>query len=239
MEMCEALSTAIRGQRRLGRLAVIAELKRRRFEGVDLLRGRSAAAIAETYRSAGATALSVVTSAWFGGSLRLLAEVAAANTGLPILRKDLIRTERDVAASRRAGASAVLFVLPLLGLERLAALLQAARAESIEPFVEVSCREEIEQVRAIYPGTIAINNSDIKTNETQGAGIDRSLELIDRSDPRIWISASRIAGPADVGRLATAGFDGILIGTHLLLAADLSQACAEIVTAARSASPSA
>jgi indole-3-glycerol phosphate synthase len=230
--MSEALSDAIRNQRRQGRLAVIAELKRRRFEGVDLFRGRTAADIARVYQSAGAAALSVVTSAWFGGSLRLLAEVAAANLGLPILRKDLIRTPRDVAASRRAGASAVLLVLPLLGLDRLAAMLQAASEESIEPFVEVSCRSEIEEIREIYSGPIAINNADIKTNETQGADVSRSLGLIEREDPRLWISASGIASPEDVRALAAGGFDGILIGTHLLLADDLRRTTERIVEAA-------
>ncbi|MEX0679050.1 MAG: hypothetical protein WD063_18395 [Pirellulales bacterium] len=231
--MSTSLSRAIRERNNQGSLAVIAELKGRRSEGVDLIRGRSAAEIARVYQSAGAAALSVVTSRWFGGSLRLLEEVAAAGVGLPILRKDLIASERAIEKTKRAGASAVLLILPLLGLKRLAAMLQAAREASLEPFVEVATRDEIEQVRHIYDGVIAINNSDIKTGEVQGEGVDRSLNLIDRADPRLWISASRIAGPDDVRMLAAAGFNGILIGTHLLLADDLARQTQRIVAAAR------
>lgn len=232
--MCEALSEALRWRRELGSLGLIAEIKRRRFGGVDLLRGRAPAEIGRAYREAGAAALSVVTSAVFGGSLRLLAEVSAADLGLPILRKDLIRDERDIAASKRAGASAVLLVVSLLGLERIPDLVQAARAQSIEPFVEVATRAEIDALRPLYDGLIATNNSDIRTNEVEGEGVSRSIGLIQRQDPRVWVSASRIAGPEDVAALAAAGFDGALVGTHLLLAEDAYQATCRMVAAARS-----
>ncbi len=230
--MYEALSHAIRERKKRGGLAVIAELKRRRPEGTDLFRGRSAAEIARVYQSAGATALSVVTSGLFGGSMRILGEVAAANLGLPILRKDLIRTERDIEASRRMGASAVLLALPLLGMPRLVDLLQAAQDRSVEPFVEVANRREIDEVRDVHDGIIAINNANLETLEREGDGISRSIALIERKDPRLWVSASRIGGPEDVRALVAAGFDGILIGTHLLLAEDLRVETGRIVAAA-------
>ena len=233
MEMSEALSRAIRASKKRGGLGVIAELKRRRFGGVDLLRERLAAEVARAYYSAGVTALSVVTSPWFGGSMRMLEEVSAANLGLPILRKDLIRTEKAIMASKRSGASAVLLVLPLLGLDRLVAMLQAARDESVEPFVEVATRREIEELREFYDGVIAINNADIKTNETEGEDISRSVALIEREDPRLWVSASRISSPEEVRMLAGAGFDAILIGTHLLQADDILLETNRIVAAAR------
>jgi indole-3-glycerol phosphate synthase len=229
--MCESLSQAIRAQQRQGKLGVIAELKRRRPGGPDLLRGRDCAEIASVYQSAGATALSVVTSPWFGGSIAMLEEVSAANLGLPVLRKDLIQTEQAVRESKRAGASAVLLVLPLLGLERLAAMREAARGEGLEAFVEVATRDEIEAIRSMHDGVIAINNADIRTNEQEGEDVGRSIALIDRSDPRLWVSASRISGPEDVRKLAHAGFDAILIGTRLLLADDLASETGRIVAA--------
>ena len=153
------------------------------------------AEIAAVYRSCRAhTALSVVTSPWFGGNLRMLDEVAAADLGLPILRKDLISTERAVEASKRAGASAILLVLPLLGRDRLRAMLEVARELDVEPFVEVATREEIFELREVYPGVVAINNADIKTNEVEGDDISRSTSLIDRQDARLWARASRIHG---------------------------------------------
>jgi indole-3-glycerol phosphate synthase len=231
--MREALTFAIRARTAQGSLAVIAEIKARRHGGIDLLRGRDAVQIARAYQLAGAAALSVVTSPWFGGRMAMLEELAAADLGLPILRKDMISTEKAIQASKRAGASAVLLVLPLLGIDRLAAMLAAARGEIIEPFVEVATRQEIEQVREIHDGIVAINNADIKTNEVEGADISRSMRLIDRRDHRPWVSASRIGSPAEVALLAAAGFDGVLVGTHLLLADDLRAETERFVAAAR------
>lgn len=236
--MSDAISQAVRAKRREGSLGVIAEVKRRGADGSDLLRGRSCAQIAAVYRNCGAAAISVVTSYVFGGSMKMLNEVAAANLGLPILRKDLIRTQRDIEASKRVGASAVLFVVQLLGLDQLSPLLAAARKLDVEPFVEVSTKSEIDAVRKIHDGIIAINNADIRSNEREGEGISRSVTLIDRDDARVWISASRIHGPQDVTALAAAGFDGILIGTQLLQADDLTLESRRIVAAADSQSAS-
>jgi indole-3-glycerol phosphate synthase len=159
--MLERLTTAIR--KRSGALGVIAELKPRRHEGVDLFRGRTPSEIAGIYHAAGVDALSVVTSSWFGGSLQLLEEVVAVDTGLPILRKDLIRDKSDIQASRRAGASAVLLAMPLLGLRRIVELARAAWDEELEPLVEVATSDEIKMLRDAYGGIVAINNSDIRT----------------------------------------------------------------------------
>ena len=267
--MCDTLSTAIRREGKQRHLAVIAEVKQQRYRGTDLLRGRPAAEIARVYRDAGATALSVVTSPWFGGTMQLLESVASADCSLPILRKDLIRNEKGIRETRNAGATAVLLALPLLGLKRLVDLVDTARAHSLEPFIEVSSAEEVAQLLDTYDGIIAINNSDIKTNETSGEGIERSIALFTAAQQRppspatapaesqasaghpgpsgtrqpnlavrakrLWISASRISGVEDVRRLAQAGLDGILIGTHLLESQDLNEATCGIVAAARSA----
>ena len=144
--MSDALSAAIRRQIRDGGLAVIAELKQRRYEGVELLGRRSARKIASSYQAAGAAAISVVTSRLFGGSMRLLEEAASADTGLPLLRKDLICCDRDVRESKQAGASAVLLVLSLMDLSRIVDLAQSVREQNMEPFVEVSTPDEIEQL---------------------------------------------------------------------------------------------
>jgi indole-3-glycerol phosphate synthase len=230
--MCDALSRALTDRNRRGRLGLIAEIKQRRSDGPDLLRERSAADIASTYATAGAAALSVVTSPLFGGSLSLLEQVAAADLGPPILRKDLVRTEAAIDESKRAGASAVLLVASLLGPARLAAMIDAARAAGIEPFVEVATRQEIERLPPSYDGIVAINNADVKTGERHWAGVARSLELIRRDEPRLWVSASRIAGADEVRRLAAAGFAGVLIGTSLLAADDLAAAVAAVLAAA-------
>lgn len=224
-----AVSSAVLERRDAGYLAVLAEIKTRRHDGLDLLRDRDVGDIAASYARAGATAISVVTGKWFGGSMELLDTIAKRDLGLPILRKDFIRNVKALRESKERGASAVLLTRQILDANRFADLVAAARELGVEPFVEVATAEELADVTSGYDGLIAINNADIASREATGEGIDRSLEMrVDEGD-RIWVSASRIDGPEDVVRLASAGFDGVLVGTHLMLADDPESATVALV----------
>lgn len=223
------ISSAIRERRDAGYLAVLAEIKARRHDGLDLLRGRDVGDIAASYARGGASAISVVTGKWFGGSIELLDAVANRDLGLPILRKDFIRNVKALRESKERGASAVLLTRQILDANRFADLVVAARELGVEPFVEVATAEELADVISGYDGLIAINNADIATREATGEGIDRSLEMRVDDGDRIWVSASKVDDPADVVRLAAAGFDGVLVGTHLMLADDPESATAALV----------
>ena len=65
-----AIARAVLRQRAAGQLAVIAEIKVRRHDGLDLLRDRQPETIASAYAHGGAAAISVVTGRWFGGSIQ-------------------------------------------------------------------------------------------------------------------------------------------------------------------------
>lgn len=225
------VSSAIDARRQDGQLAVLAEVKLRRHDGLDLLRNRRVGDIAVSYARGGASAISVVTGKWFGGSIELLDAIAEREIGLPILRKDFIRNEKALRESKDRGASAVLLTRQILDADRFADLVAAALDLGVEPFVEVATADELADVTSNYDGLIAINNADIATREATGTGIDRSLQMqIDGGD-RIWVSASKVEDPDDVSKLAAAGFDGVLVGTHLMLADDPEQATADLVRA--------
>ena len=53
----------------------------------------------------------------------------------------------------------------------------------------------------------------------------------DSSSDRVWVSASKVDDPADIAQLAAAGFDGALVGTHLMMAAE-PEAATRILVAA-------
>lgn len=223
------ISSAIVERREAGQLAVLAEIKTRRHDGLDLLRDRDVGDIAASYARGGASAISVVTGKWFGGSIELLDEIAERDLGLPILRKDFIRNEKALRESKERGATAVLLTRQILDASHFADLVAASHELGVEPFVEVATAEELADVVLIYDGLIAINNADIATREATGEGIDRSLAMHIDEGKRIWISASKVDDPADVVRLAAAGFDGVLVGTHLMMADDPESATAALV----------
>jgi indole-3-glycerol phosphate synthase len=234
-EVARAVSSAILKTRNERRMAILAEIKTCRHDGLDLLRGRDVGQIAAAYARGGASAISVVTGKWFGGTIDLLDQIVNMDLGLPVLRKDFIRNEKGLRESKDHGASAVLMTRQILDASRFSELVAYARELGLEPFVEVANADELAEVISGYDGLIAINNADIATRESTGAGIRRSLDMrsSDNDDKRLWVSASKVDGTEDVVKLAAAGFDGALVGTHLLVAEDPEYVTRSLVAAGR------
>ena len=178
-----------------------------------------------TLARCGAPALSVVTEAMrYGGSLDLLRRVVEA-TGLPVLRKDFIEAEEELARTRDAGASAILLMvatLPEVTLERLYA---TALALGLEPLVEVHTEAEMTVARRLGATLIGINNRDITQWECDGGTVTTTQRLA-RLAPEgaTLISESGIATPGDVHAAFAAGCSAVLVGTALWLAPDLARA---------------
>lgn len=199
--------------------AVIAEIKRTDPEGNDLTGGRAPGTIARDYVRGGAACLSVVTGRWFGGSPALLAEVAQKAQGLPILRKDFLVSRAALAETRDLGAAAALITVALVGPGRTAALIEAALALGLTPFVEIANAAEAREIPSDLPLAIAVNNSDIATRERAGTGPARSLALFEAvaaRRPAATVAASRITDARTAAALVAAGFDALLIGSALM-----------------------
>src|SRR5471030_3272614 len=99
-----------------GRLAVIAEIKRRSPSAGDIKAGASAVEQAQRYQAAGADALSVLTDEkFFGGTLEDLrgvtAHFRATPPARPCIRKDFFVHPIQVLQARAAGASAILIIV--------------------------------------------------------------------------------------------------------------------------------
>jgi indole-3-glycerol phosphate synthase len=220
MRFLQALESFERNKR----MAVIPDIKCRSPKEGELLAGRDPVRLAHVFADAGAPALSVVTEKKsFGGSLSMLSRIAE-STGLPVLRKDFIRTVRQVGASAEAGASAVLLIVSMLGKERLGALLEACAAEGLDALVEVHTSEEINAAAAFEPALIGINNRDILRLECDGGTVRTTAELASLIPYKPYIvSESGIAAQDEAQSAAKAGARAILVGTALLKAADAAE----------------
>lgn len=199
---------------------VVAEIKPRTGNGNDLLRGRDPAEIARTYADAGAACLSVVTGRWFGGRLDVLRTVASA-TGLPVLQKDFITRDSQIATAAELGASAVLLTAQLLPVVSLRRLASHALRLGITPFIEVTSEAEIAAVPHAHDCVIAVNNKDIRQRERNAADLGRSMELLPAvlaTGTACPVSASGIDTPSQAADLLSAGYAGLLVGTSLLRA---------------------
>ena len=208
-------------------LGVIAELKQASPSRGLLCSDYRPREIAEGYEKAGAVALSVLTDQqFFLGSLHHLAAVRQATT-LPILRKDFIVDQYQVYESVAARADALLLIVAALEDKDLRELIELSNRLQIAALVEVHSEEEVARALDSGAGIIGINNRDLRTFEVD---LETSLRLR-TSIPRgcLTVSESGISAPADLKRLADAGFDAVLIGERLITQSNPGRALSELL----------
>jgi indole-3-glycerol phosphate synthase len=209
---------AFLGGRDLSRLALIAEVKRRSPSAGDIAPSLDPVSHAEAYARAGAIAISVLTDGpYFGGSLDDLRAVAR-KVRVPILRKDFIVDELQIAEARGAGASAILLIVRALSPARLAELGAAARHWGLEALVEVHDEAELDAALACGARVIGVNSRNLDTFAVDTTAAWTLFRRIPKEI--IAVAESGMATADDVRAAAEAGADGVLIGTALSAAPD-------------------
>ena len=196
------------------KLAVIGELKKASPSAGVIAESFDPVAIARDYASGGAAAISVLTDeTFFQGSLKHLESVRAA-VSVPVLRKDFILDEIQIAQACAAGADAVLLIVAALEDKQLRALLTAALKYQLDALVEVHTFEEL--VRALDAGVevIGINNRDLTTFEIDLSVTEKLSEEV--PNELVLVSESGIKSSADVERIKACGVDAILVGEALM-----------------------
>lgn len=202
-------------------IAVIAEFKRAspskgRFPiEIDPLE------VAGSYVAGGASAISVLTDGpFFQGSLDDLRAVAGIGrpAGVPVLRKDFVVDEYQIAEARAAGADAVLLIVAALEDSRLVSLQACAAGMGMDALVEVHDAREMLRAANTGAAIIGINNRDLRTFRVD-LGISEMLAPMAPADTVI-VAESGIGNRGDVERLVTVGVDAILVGESLILSED-------------------
>jgi indole-3-glycerol phosphate synthase len=201
-----------------GALRAIAEIKKASPSAGLLRDDFDVAALARGYATGGASALSVLTDGpYFQGDLAHL-RVARAAAPLPLLRKDFVVDTYQLWEARAAGADAALLIVRALPPDELKRLLDAAAEAGVQTLVEVHDGDEADRAVGAGAACIGVNNRDLQTFHTS---LDVSLRLRPRIPPdRLTVSESGLRAPADLRRVATAGFDAVLLGEALLRAPD-------------------
>ncbi len=207
---------------------VIAEVKKASPSAGVIREDFDPAAIAAEYAAAGAAAVSVLTDEpYFQGSLEYL-RIARETVDLPVLRKDFIIDPYQVVEARAAGADAILLIAECLAPGEMADLLALAASLGLTCLVEVHGPEQLMQARATVasaraPRTLlGINNRDLTTFTVDVGTTTRLAEMVE--DRSVLVSESGIKTRDDVGRLAAAGVNTVLIGETLMRAPDVAAA---------------
>ena len=208
-------------------LNVISELKKASPSLGVIRENYSPSVLAAGLEAAGAAALSVLTEEdFFSGSLGDLKE-ASKVVKIPVLRKDFLIDPWQVWETRAAGADSFLLIAAVLDDETLRELLELGHTLKMEPLVEVHSRKELVRVLDAGARIIGVNNRDLRNFQVY---LETSIELIESiPEECIAVSESGLHTNNDLLGLRRAGFDGFLIGEHLMKREDPGAALAELL----------
>jgi indole-3-glycerol phosphate synthase len=210
-------------------VSVIAEFKRRSPSGGLIRPDATPLAIAETYASAGASALSVLTDVdYFGGSNADLVEARSA-TRLPVLRKDFVVDAYQLYEARALGADAILLIVRALSDRELHAFLQVASQLGLDALVETHSADEARRALDAGATLLGVNNRDLDTLVTDVTLAPRLRPLV--PPECVFVAESGVSTPEQIATLADAGVDAVLIGEALLRAPDPGVRLLELVAA--------
>jgi indole-3-glycerol phosphate synthase/phosphoribosylanthranilate isomerase len=207
-------------------LAAIAEVKRRSPSAGDLRPDADPAALAASFGTRGAAAVSVLVDERFGGTVADLAAARAA-TDTPLLAKGFFTEPEHVREVAEAGADAALLLLREVDDRRARLLLDEAAALGLDVLVEAHDAEELERAVALDAAIVGVNARDLST-----FAIDRTvqLELVARAPrDRIVVAESGIGNRAQAAAAELAGADAILVGSALMRAADPGERLADLL----------
>ncbi|NTU99919.1 MAG: indole-3-glycerol-phosphate synthase [Methanoregulaceae archaeon] len=203
--------------RKQGRNAIIAEIKFNSPSRGHLRMPTNPAMLAGNLALGGCSALSVLTEPdFFHGRPEFIPAIRPA-IQVPVLRKDFIIDERQIAESAALGADAVLLIARLLG-NHLPDMVDSTLAYGLEPLVEVHSRQEATDALATSTSMIGINNRDLDTLSIDLSTTLRLAQLIKDAGLRV-VAESGLLWPCDVRRLRSSA-DGFLIGSAIMAAND-------------------
>jgi indole-3-glycerol phosphate synthase len=212
---------------RAGDVGLIAEVKKASPSAGVIREDFDPVAIAREYEAAGASCLSVLTDEkFFQGSPEFLKQIRSA-VNLPLLRKDFVIDERQIAEAIDWGADAVLLIAAILDDAQLGHFHALATAAGLAALVEVHDEDELDRALALKAPLIGVNNRNLKTFEVN---LGTTEELAARMDLRqtFLVAESGIHSRADVERLTACGARAVLVGESLMREDDIGAKVREL-----------
>ena len=193
---------------------VLAEIKRASPSRGDLAEIAEPSQLAETYQSAGATGISVLTEGHrFKGSLNDLVDVRKV-VHIPLLRKDFIANEYQLLEARAFGADIALLIVAGLDQVTLKRLKSFTEDLGMTAFVETHDRFELERALEVDSKFVGVNARDLSTFETNRDLFGELVHLF--PGDVIKVAESAVRNASDVAHYRQAGADVVLVGEALV-----------------------
>lgn len=210
---------------------IIAEFKRKSpSKGWFKTKELEVEPVVTSYNQA-AAGISVLTDEeFFGGDLDDLIQ-AKVVSDIPVLRKDFIIDEWQIAEAKAFGADVILLIAACLSPREVENLAVFAKTIGLEVLLEVHNEEELEHI-CNEVDLVGVNNRNLKTFDVD---INTSLNLVSKIPAdKPAVAESGISNVETIVTLKKAGFKGFLIGETFMKQADPGKAFSEFVTELRS-----
>jgi indole-3-glycerol phosphate synthase len=130
------------------------------------------------------------------------------------MAKEFVIDERQIQEARDRGADAILLIARIVPPARLAELARAARAEGLEPLIEVVDEDELEAAERAGARVVGVNARDLDTGQMDPVRAARVLVSIPPDVVAIHLSGLR--APEDVAQIARGRADAALVGEALM-----------------------
>lgn len=221
---CYNLKESILNPERTG---IIAEYKRA-SPSKGLINGKNTVQeVVKGYQDAGASAISVLTDKdFFQGSLEDLT-AAREVLEIPLLRKEFIIDEYQIAEAKAYGADIILLIAACLKPEEVKYLSEYAKSLGLNVLLEVHNEEELIANTFESIDAIGVNNRNLKDFVVS---LDHSYELVNKiPNQYLKVSESGISDPETIKDLKKSGFNAFLIGENFMKTENPMQAIAEFV----------
>ncbi|MDF0681724.1 MAG: indole-3-glycerol-phosphate synthase [Candidatus Nitrosocosmicus sp.] len=181
--------------------------------------------IATTMERAGAIGISILAQPYlFNGSISNILRARKFVT-VPILMKDIVVSDVQIKAAKKAGADCILLIKTVfdsnLSEGNLETLAEYARKIGLEVILETHSEDEFNEAvksnsKSKRPfSLIGINNRNLNTLEVDLNTTVQILSEVSKGN-NIVISESGIKDQKDIIKLKSAGADAFLIGTTLM-----------------------
>jgi indole-3-glycerol phosphate synthase len=199
-------------------LGLIAEVKKASPSAGVIAESFNPDSIALTYQDAGAHALSVLTDEqYFKGHLSYLKSIRE-KVAIPVLRKDFIIHESQIAEAAVAGADAILLIV---------AALEEASILQLECLVEVHDLRELDRALDLGAEIIGINNRNLVDFTVD---LETTASLSEQvPDDIILVSESGIKTGEDTQKILNWGCNAILVGETLMRANNVAATVEELL----------
>jgi indole-3-glycerol phosphate synthase len=163
---------------------------------------------------------------FFGGSTEDLIKARVNN--IPLLRKDFIVDEYQIAEAKAMGADVILLIAACLTPAEVKRLAQFANSLQLEVLLELHDEEELAHI-CDETVLVGINNRNLKTFAVD---IERSLAMAKRIPAgKVKIAESGISSPENIRLFKAHGFRGFLIGENFMKEANPAGAFEQFVKA--------